>query len=594
MCGIVGVRRSFLADRGAIDEALASLSWRGPDSRRLVDAGEFVVGVARLAITDPDADQPLVSPRTGHVIAFNGAVTSASVERARVDDLRTGNDAELVLARFAEHGETALLDHTGPYAFAVIDPATDTLWLGRDPEREKPLYVVDDGKRVVAFASSIAALRALGLRPKLDDDERARFVRFGFTLGAGLERTDLRLSTDLAGLFVDRPDDAEALVPVPAEPAATVVTPDRPVADALRAAVTRCTDAEVAVGLALSGGVDSACIAACLREAGRTVPCYQFRALGEPDDERRAAQVVARHLNLTLRPVESGPALLRTLPALTAATGWPLGDPSVLAAHSVACAAAADGVRVMVSGEGADDLLLGYARHRAAAHLPRRGFQGFPSPGLSTRRSARLWRALTSRTPYDRLLEVSPPAFRKAALTAALAKDAAGALPSGPGKSALERARDVDRRFYLRRDLLPKLDTALMAAGVEGRCPFLDPEVLVSREVRAEDPREIVGKRALRAAFAPMLPEGHFDRPKRGLALPLDRWWREDDFLADVLLDERSLARPWLRTAGVRRLVDRQRNGKVRLGHALYTLVALELHARATEAIDSPEATEVE
>src|SRR5690606_29850104 len=120
----------------------------------------------------------------------------------------------------------------------------------------------------------------------------------------------------------------------------------------LQQSVARCVDTAVPVGLLLSGGVDSSCLAACLAALGRTnVPAFQFCADGEPDDERQLAALVAARCNLPLQRVDAGPEVLDELPKLTAMAGMPLGDPSVLAVHAVAKAAAAHGVRVLLGGE---------------------------------------------------------------------------------------------------------------------------------------------------------------------------------------------------------------------------------------------------
>jgi asparagine synthase (glutamine-hydrolysing) len=154
--------------------------------------------------------------------------------------------------------------------------------------------------------------------------------------------------------------------------------------------------------------------------------------------------------------------------------------------------------------------------------------------------------------------------------------DASLAAGLGP---PLPRARPLDR-LYLRWDLLPKLDVAAMAAGVEGRCPFLDREV---RALAAPPLPRSLGKRALRAAFAKDLPRVVRSGSKRGFGLPLDAWFRTDLPLLDLVLDQRSLERPHLRRDGVRAAVDRHRQGRADLGHALYLLAAMEIHLRCRE-----------
>src|SRR5690606_6652793 len=139
-------------------------------------------------------------------------------------------------------------------------------------------------------------------------------------------------------------------------------------------------------------------------------------------------------------------------------------------------------------------------------------------------------------------------------------------------------ARDDDLANYLPRDLLPKFDIALMAAGIEGRCPYLEAGI----EAFGADHRGI-GKRALRDAFARDLPTAVRRLPKIGFSLPLDAWFRSDTGLLDLLADNRSRTRPHLLPGGLATAIDRHRRGTSNLGHALYLLLAYELHLRDTE-----------
>ena len=488
---------------------------------------------------------------------------------------RRANDAELVLQRLRTGGAEALTATCGPYAFAILDAERDVLWFGRDPEGEKPLFVVTQGDRVVAFASSVAALRALGLDVRLDRDNIARLLRYGFALSPALSREGYELHANMRGAYVAEPGRGLRAVASPQR--APEAAGDDSLERRVVAAVDRCATAEVPVGLSLSGGVDSSCMAAALHRLGMHVPAYQFRADGAPGEERDRARQVAAATVQDLRTVDAGPEILRALPELTAHTAEPQGDPSVLAAHALARAARRDGVRVLLSGEGADDLWLGYRRHRAATWLPARGLP-LPAPRMNHGAAGRMLRALAAPVPYDSLLEVSPPGFRSAVMPSDTPASA-GALPATATATALERARVVDRAFYLRHDLLPKCDTALMAAGVEGRCPFLDPAVTA----RADAVRPRPGKRELKRAFAPHLPPGILELPKLGFGLPLDRWLREDDFIADILTDARTRSREHLRREGVDDMLDRHRAGRVELGHPLYLIAAVELYLRVLE-----------
>jgi asparagine synthase (glutamine-hydrolysing) len=186
------------------------------------------------------------------------------------------------------------------------------------------------------------------------------------------------------------------------------------------------------------------------------------------------------------------------------------------------------------------------------------------------------------------MLAVSPPGFAAAALATAPVEPCLPEPRAAGPNDPLARALHIDRDAYLRCDLLPKVDLSTLAEGVEGRCPFLDPEVLASPEAEPAAVRRGLGKRALRAAFGARLPAAVLRRPKTGLALPLDRWIREDDFVADVITARRALARPHVRPNGVRAMLDLHRQGRARLGHALYLLAAVELYQQYLEATPCP------
>lgn len=596
VCGIFGARLSWLRSAGLDPEraaaaALLRLGWRGRDGAGWVAHGDFVLGCARLSITERRSRQPLCARGGRHAGVLNGAITSA---RAVWRGLRPRiaaraalpNDAWLPVLLCAAGREAELAGLHGHHALAVVDAGRDRLVLARDAMGEKPLLVALAGGRPVAFASTAPALAELGVAAGLPPEGISRLFTFGIAGAPVALGGRLVLAAALAGVHAAAGEGPLECVAAPV--VGEVPAGAAPLAAAVARAVGRCADVAEPVALSLSGGIDSSCLAAELGAVRPGATAWQFRAEGEPEDERRSAAAVARHCGLELRPVDGGAEVLEALPALTRWHGLPLGDPSVLALHALARAAARDGVRVLLSGEGADELLLGYARHRAARLLPRRGLAGLPAPRWSMARAARAARALGARDPYAELLAVTPPAFRATVLAAGIAREAlpaARALPANGGRERhrdrLERARAVDLSFYLRWDLLPKLDVATLAAGIEGRCPFLDAGVRAAAD--ALPARTALGKRPLRRAYADRLPAAVLAQRKRGLLLPLDRWFRGELPWLDLLRQERTRTRPHLRPAGLDRAIDRHRSGAADLGHALYLLVACELWLRAGE-----------
>ncbi|MBM3975091.1 MAG: asparagine synthase [Planctomycetes bacterium] len=261
------------------------------------------------------------------------------------------------------------------------------------------------------------------------------------------------------------------------------------------------------------------------------------------------------------------------LPRLTACAGMPLGDPSILAAHALCRAAAADGVRVLLGGEGADELFLGYRRYRALARHVALPWLRPLAPRLANSYAARWLRAAVAADPAASLLAVTPPAFADLVLADAGREATPPAAPAGDRVLAAQAA---DLAGYLRLDLLPKVDVAGMAAGLETRCPFLDRDVV---DLALAAGRKGLGKTLLRAAF-PDLPPAVTKLPKRGFALPLDRWFRGDLPWLDLLAEPRTRERPHLRPGGIARAVDLHRAGRADLGHGLYLLVAAETYRR--------------
>ncbi|MBL8748211.1 MAG: asparagine synthetase B [Planctomycetes bacterium] len=596
MCGILGARDDWLRGRGfdpetAMRRAVERLRWRGPDGVAVVRIAGWWIGCARLAITQPRSSQPVVRRGARSAGVLNGAITNArelwrellpGAERRRAPP----NDAWLPLLAI-EHDRAALLASLrGHHAYAVVD-AANRLVLGQDRFGEKPLLCLHgrngDRRRLFAFASTPGALRELGMPPLGRPRRLGEWFHRGFARHVP-HRFDAKLCLDelpARGVpFVVVDDGATWCEPLLRAPAARRAAPTN-VRDELIASVSRCADTTVATGILLSGGVDSSCLAAALAAAGRRAPAFQFRADGEPEAERHVARAVATRCRLPFQSVDGGPEVLDALRRLTECAGLPLGDPSVLAVHAVARAAAATGIRVLLGGEGADELFLGYRRYRAIAHLPRLRWLADATKGWKNGYVARWLRAAASEDPAAALLAVVPPAFGAEVLAPALTRGSSRRDRGPRAADPVLAARDADLRGYLCRDLLPKVDVACMTAGVEARAPFLEGEFAPFGATR-----EALGKAPLRGAFAIDLPSLVFRRPKQGFSLPLDRWFRGPLPALDLLAETRSRQRPHLRPGGLAAAVDRHRRG-ARLGHALYLLLAFETWLRVEEGEDS-------
>jgi asparagine synthase (glutamine-hydrolysing) len=332
MCGIVGARHDWLlAQRGEpaalMQAAVANLAWRGPDAAGVARAGAWWLGCARLAIGPAASRQPVVHRGGRFVGVMNGAITNDGELLARLwprwskHRPRRGapNDAWLPLLAVRNGDVEALRALRGHHAYAVVDTQDDTLVFGQDRHGEKPFWGLVERRggtlELVAFASTPAALRRLGA-PAFGSPRRlAELFRFGFA-----PHWPQRVSTRQQ--LVVPPRGGEPLLArgagrtwcQPWQPARTVVAPDAAdlpptagvdqLAVELMFAVSSCVDTRVPVGLSLSGGLDSSCLALTLRMFEHTVPAYHLHAAGTDLAERRAAVAVAQRANLPLHTVE--------------------------------------------------------------------------------------------------------------------------------------------------------------------------------------------------------------------------------------------------------------------------------------------------
>ena len=432
-------------------------------------------------------------------------------QRAIRPEFSTGSDCETPLRLFLEDGNGYARGLRGMYAIAIHDRSARALTLSRDPFGIKPLYLAPlaDG---IAFASEPRALLRAGLVAVGERRERRdELLQLGFTTGSrtifpGIERVlpgeTLRV---VDGHVLERSRIAAVPDGGPEEIGE---------AEALsRFESTFCDSvavhlrSDVGAGLFLSGGIDSAAILVAMQRLG--VPPRSFTARFDvpeaADESRRAAELArasgAAHDTLTI----DRETVWRHLPAIVGATDDPVADYAIIPTWLLARHAASRGVKVVLSGEGGDELFGGYGRYRRAMRPWWRG-------GRPARASGRLEGLGVLRSASDR-------AWRDG-IRAAEAAAASG------GRSSLAAAQAADLAHWLPNDLLLKLDRCLMAHGIEGRTPFLDP--LVAEAVfRLPDTLKVrngLGKHLLRTWLAANSPDARaFDR-KQGFTVPIGDW----------------------------------------------------------------------
>jgi asparagine synthase (glutamine-hydrolysing) len=514
MCGIAGLalRHGMVPDPEVLHAMLRALAHRGPDGEGVHIAENVGLAHNRLAIIDlATGDQPLFSgPAT---LVANGEVYNyIELRDAHALVCTTGSDCEPPLHLYRRDGAAATAEALrGMYAMALHDRATRRVVLTRDPFGIKPMYIAEVAGGI-AFASEPQALLAAGLvQPHIRAEARDELLQMQFTTGAetifaGITRILPGETVVIAdGAIVER--HRRAALP---EGGPLPVTEEEALARfdaAFEDSVRLHQRSDVPYGLFLSGGIDSGAVLAMMARLNQQ-PVRAFTASFDVPgaaDERAAAAAAAKahgatHTLVTVTEAE----VWRELPRIVACMDDPAADYAIIPTWFLA-RQAREQVKVVLSGEGGDELFGGYGRYRSAM------------------RPWWLWgRRPRATGAFDHVKGIlrDPPRTWRDGITAA---EAATALP---GRSRLQSAQAADIADWLPNDLLGKLDRCLMAHALEGRTPFLDPAV-AAVAFRLPDQLKVrgrTGKWLLRAWMARNAPASRPFAPKQGFTVPVAAW----------------------------------------------------------------------
>jgi asparagine synthase (glutamine-hydrolysing) len=603
MCGICGIAAARgRADLDRLAAMSATLVHRGPDSFGEYIDGPVALAARRLSIIDLETgDQPIGNEDgTVHVVSngeiYNYRELRREVERAG-HHFRTHGDTEVLLHLYEEHGDAFVTRLRGMFAIAIWDARRRRLLLARDRFGIKPLYYRDaDGE--LSFASELRALP----RGDIDLDALESFLAFnsipapqtifrnvrklpaGHTLGWEDGRLQIECFARPRPLEPREDDEAELVEELRAR---------------LRDSVRAHLVSDVPVGVLLSGGVDSALLAALAAEETaeplRTFSIgFEERSFDELADARRVAEWYGtRHRELVLRPDAA-----RLLPALAEAFDEPFADSSALPTYLVSQLAAED-VKVALSGEGGDELFGGYYTYAADLLASRVG-------GL-----ARLARPIVERLPssdarasFDyrakRFVRAAhlPPLERHHGWKEIFSADARAELTDRrsrfdpveilrarfaetEGAPELARLQDLDFGIYLVDDLLVKTDRASMAHSLEARVPYLDTAVtnLALALPTRHKVRGLVKKVLLRKTAEPLLPREIVRGKKRGFSIPAAAWLRGElePFARETLSAGHLQRQGFFRPAAVQRVIDDHVSRREDLSRQLWGLLAFTL-----------------
>lgn len=604
MCGIVGVRRF---DGAPVTESLLRrmtdrLGHRGPDAEGYWCEGPVGLGHRRLSIIDiAGSPQPMASPDGRCHVSFNGEILNYQALRSTLRyPFRTGGDTETLLAAYRAQGADAVHQLDGQFAFALYDSDSAELLLFRDRMGILPLYYYAD-HYMIAFASEIKALLpALPAAPEIDeaslDDYLAlRSVPAPFTLFRHVRKLPAahRLRVGRSGQVRT---DRYWGIPEPVR--LQQLRPDaavEQVSDALQRAVTAALVSDVPVGAYLSGGVDSSLIVALMSMArdGQGVETFAAGFGDARHDElpfaRRVSQLLGtRHHEVAVEPAD----FIDLWPRLTWHRDAPMSEPADIAVHRLAVAAR-EHVKVVLSGEGCDELFAGYPKYLMAPWLEWIG--RLPATlriplaqAVESRLPPVAWRAriavrvLADSTPDERIRAWFAPftAAERAQLVGRWGRHARPALPGVQG-DVVRRMLATDCQTWLPDNLLERGDRMSMAASLELRPPFLDHHLVELAfslpshfKVRGRTTKWIIKEVARR-----QLPAEIVDRRKVGFRVPLDTWFRDElkTMAWDLLTSPTSIVSSLMDVRTVRRLLERHQTGRANEEIRIWTLLSLEI-----------------
>ena len=632
MCGVAG---SYLHPDGrALALSMsAHLAHRGPDAEGIASFGEgrFEAHLAhrRLSIIDLStaADQPF--SKDGLTLSYNGELYNYRELRAELvatgARFRTSSDTEVVLEAWRRWGPGALARFRGMFALAILDERSGVLVLARDQLGIKPLFVLRRGGGVL-FASELKALsRAIG--PEAEPDPGALVASLLYYWVPD-QRCAIQGVEKLApGTWLElRPDGTVAsgtywnVRDVAAEAAEGPPVDLGPV---LEESVAAHLVADVPVSSFLSGGLDSSIVTVLAARSNPTIDAYTIafrtedqRLEAMPDDARFARRIAERH-GVELHEIEISPDIVDLLPRMVEVLDEPIGDAAAINTFLICDAARRAGVKVLLSGMGADELFAGYRKHYACQLASR--YRRLPAPfrshvvrplvdatpvafrgrGLRHARWAKRFLSFAEQ-PEEAAFRRSYTLFAPQELQALLDPELACQVTQVIGEhaalyedttlpDAVSRMCLADVRMFLPGLNLAYTDRASMAASTEVRVPFVDVEVVKAAfswpgnaKIRGRQTKAV-----LKAAAAAWLPPEIIHRPKASFSAPLRSWIGRDlrELVDDAVLDGDLVRSGFVRREGVRQLVDEERSGREDRSKQIWQLLTLELWCRQTRAV---------
>ncbi|MDQ3919558.1 MAG: asparagine synthase (glutamine-hydrolyzing) [Acidobacteriota bacterium] len=622
MCGIAGfVSREEHADAraalGIVERMLGVITHRGPDDEGALVEGAAAIGMRRLSIIDlAGGHQPLSGCDPALSVVFNGEIYNFLELRplleARGHRFRTHSDTEAIVHAYEEFGPACVEHLRGMFAFAIWDSRARRLFVARDRAGEKPLYHTLTPEGTFVFGSELKCLLEHGeVRREVDPEALDAYLTFGYvpdplSVFRGVEKLPPGHTLTLEGgrVTVRQYWDFVYEPTADARPAEDYLEELRALLDE---SVRMRLIADVPLGAFLSGGVDSAAVVGLMaRASNRPVKTFSIGFNEDSYDELRYARVAAREFGTEHHEFVVTPEICSVVDELVWHFDEPFADSSAIPTYVVS-KMAREHVKVVLSGDGGDELFAGYTRYltdrrrRGFARLPRfvreglmqRAGRALPHGAwgrnfihnvafdaldryvedisLFTRLNKRSLYAAGFRAGISDWREAAPARFREHARRARTGEQ-------------LDALLYLDSKTYLPGDILTKVDRMSMAASLEARVPLLDHKLIefVTRIPAALKLNGAETKHVFKLALGGLVPGAILERPKQGFGVPIERWINERlrERVRGTLEEARTRQRGLFEQAYVNLLLEEHERRRRDHSHELWALFMLELWHR--------------
>jgi asparagine synthase (glutamine-hydrolysing) len=629
MCGIAGIVSAAAGDRietSTIHRMCQAIVHRGPDDEGIFVKDGTGLGMRRLSIIDlAGGHQPVFNEDRSVWVVFNGEIYNFPELRtellSRGHRLITHTDTEVIVHLYEELGAECVNKLRGMFAFALYDERRRKLLIARDRFGKKPLYYALAGQRLY-FGSEIKAIHAVAPElAEVNNEALLQYMYFGYVPdpitsflpiqklppGHLLEfeggAVQIREYWDLPQYNTHQPGSEEECLE----------ELERRLAEAVKIRLI----SDVPLGALLSGGIDSSTVVALMaRASSKPVKTFSIGFSHDDFNEAHYARIVAKRFGTEHHEMVLEPNVVETVETLTSSLEEPFGDSSMLPTYYVSCMARKH-VTVALSGDGGDEIFAGYDRY--GIHLRRKIFERVPPwawrlyreqiyPRLPNDMRGRKfsynvslpWReryvdGISFVPSFERDLPLWSNEFRETVKDVPNPEDLMyGYFDRAPARDPISQMLYVDTKTYMVADILTKVDRMSMLTSLEVRVPILDHEFVEwstglppEWKLRGRTQKYILRKLAERVG----VPREAIYRPKRGFALPLVHWMRNElkDLIVTVLLEPKTMQRGYFNAEGVRQLLDEHFRERRDHSGRIWRLLMFELwHRNYLERIPTP------